>query len=152
MPALSGQFLTGRQAILPDAAKGKVTLLALGFTYDSRFAVEAWTGRWRKQFGADTRTAFFEVPMLGGMARMGKWFIESGMRRGTPAEDHERVITVYGGADAWKRRFNCRQDKAACLILLDAQGNIHWNKESMFDESAWKDLEREATALLDAVR
>jgi hypothetical protein len=51
MPALKGEFLTGRQAVLPGAASGRVALLALGFSYDSRFAVEAWIGRFRKDFG-----------------------------------------------------------------------------------------------------
>ena len=41
MPPLRGQFLSGRKAVLPDAARGRVALVALGFTYDSRFAVEA---------------------------------------------------------------------------------------------------------------
>src|SRR5689334_4938479 len=51
MPVLKGEFLTGRQAVLPDAAAGRLALLALGFTYDSRFAVEAWIGRFRKDCG-----------------------------------------------------------------------------------------------------
>jgi hypothetical protein len=149
MPRLSGQFLTGRKAVLPDAAKGRVTLLALGFTYDSRFPVEAYVKQWRKRFGADARTSFFEVPIIGGMARMGKWFIDSGMRRGTPKEDHERVITVYGGADEWQRRLNCSKSKAACLVLLDSQGNIRWIKESLYDDAVWTDLQNRADALLE---
>ena len=51
MQVLKGEFLTGRPAVLPDVASGRVALLALGFTYDSRFAVEAWVGRFRKDFG-----------------------------------------------------------------------------------------------------
>jgi len=47
MPALKGEFLTGREALLPGVASGRVALIALGFTYDSRFAVEAWIGRFR---------------------------------------------------------------------------------------------------------
>ena len=97
MPVLKGEFLTGRPAVLPDAASGRVALLALGFTYDSRFAVEAWVGRFRKDFGDKPEVTFYEVPMIGGMARLGKWFIDSGMRKGTPKKDHENVITVYGG-------------------------------------------------------
>ena len=53
MPALKGEFLTGRQARLPGAAAGRAALLALGFTYDSRVAVEVWIGRFRKDFGDD---------------------------------------------------------------------------------------------------
>jgi hypothetical protein len=102
MPVLKGEFLTGRPAVLPDAASGRVALLALGFTYDSRFAVEAWVGRFRKDFGDKPEVTFYEVPMIGGMARLGKWFIDSGMRKGTPKKDQENVITVYGGTDSWK--------------------------------------------------
>ena len=95
LPALKGEFLTGRQAALPADAKGKPALLALGFTYKSRFAVEEWVKNFRADFDNEPRATFFEVPMLGGMAVMGKWFIDSGMRRGTPKADHEHVITVY---------------------------------------------------------
>ncbi len=84
LPGLQGEFLTGRAAVLPQAASGRVALLLLGFTYDSRFAVEAWAKEFRKQFGLDPRVTFYEIPMIGGLARLGKWFIDGGMRRGTP--------------------------------------------------------------------
>jgi len=150
MPRLTGEFLTGRKAVLPDAASGRVTLLALGFSYDSRFPVEAFVKQWRQRFGADARTSFFEVPMLGGMARMGRWFIDSGMRRGTPKQDHERVITVYGGVGEWKQRLKCNNGKAACLVLLDPQGNVRWVKESLYDDAVWADLQSRAAALLES--
>jgi hypothetical protein len=38
---LRGEYLSGREAILPKDASGHVTLLLFGFTYQSRFAVEA---------------------------------------------------------------------------------------------------------------
>ena len=41
LPTLKGQFLTGRNAALPEASSGKVTLIAMGFTYASRVPVEA---------------------------------------------------------------------------------------------------------------
>ena len=47
LPTLRGEFLTGRTAVLPQAAAGRVALLLLGFSYDSRFAVEAWARQFR---------------------------------------------------------------------------------------------------------
>ena len=38
LPRVQGEFLNGRTAILPETASGRVALLLLGFTYDSRFA------------------------------------------------------------------------------------------------------------------
>jgi hypothetical protein len=148
LPPLRGEFLTGRQAQLPDAASGRVSLLALGFTYDSRFPVEAWIGRFRKDFGSDTRVTFYEIPMIGGMARLGKWFIDSGMRKGTPKSDQENVITVYGGTDSWKQRVGYASPDAAYLVLLDKHGAVRWRNSGTFDEKAYLDLSATVSALL----
>jgi hypothetical protein len=148
MPALKGEFLSGRQALLPGAASGRVALLALGFTYDSRFAVEAWVGRFRKDLGDNPQVTFYEVPMIGGMARLGKWFIDSGMRRGTPQKDHENVITVYGGTDPWKQRLGFQSPDAAYLILLDQSGVVRWRHSGVFDEEAYNGLSVQVAALL----
>ncbi len=148
MPALKGEFLTGRPALLPGVASGRVALLALGFTYNSRFAVEAWIGRFRKDFGDNPQATFYEVPMLGGMARLGKWFIDSGMRKGTPSKDHENVITVYGGTDLWKQRLEFQSPDAAYLILLDQRGVVSWRHSGVFDDAAYKGLSIQVAALL----
>src|SRR5581483_10523477 len=37
LPVLKGQFLSGRDVELPRASSGKVALVAMGFTYKSRF-------------------------------------------------------------------------------------------------------------------
>jgi hypothetical protein len=148
LPPLNGEFLTGRQAQLPDTASGRIALLALGFTYDSRFPVEAWVGRFRKDFGGNPQVTFFEIPMIGGMARLGKWFIDSGMRKGTPRSDQENVITVYGGTDSWKQRMGYQSPDAAYLVLLDKHGAVRWRHSGAFDEKAYRDLYAQASALL----
>lgn len=148
MPVLKGEFLTGRPAVLPDAASGRVALLALGFTYDSRFAVEAWVGRFRKDFGDNPQVTFYEVPMIGGMARIGKWFIDSGMRKGTPKKDQENVITVYGGTDPWKHRLGFQSPNAAYLLLLDQHGMVRWRHSGEFDPKAYDEMSVQVAALL----
>ena len=148
LPPLRGEFLTGRQAQLPEAASGRVALLALGFTYDSRFPVEAWVGRFRKDFGSNPQVTFYEITMIGGMARLGKWFIDSGMRKGTPRSAQENVITVYSGTDSWKQRIGYQSRDAAYLVLLDKRGAARWRHDGGFDEKAYQDLYAQVSALL----
>lgn len=148
LPPLRGEFLTGRQAQLPEAASGRIALLALGFTYNSRFPVDDWVGRFRKDFGGNPQVTFYEIPMIGGINRLGKWFIDSGMRRGTPAKDQENVITVYGGVDPWKQRMKYQSPDAAYLLLLDKRGAVRWRHSGAFDEAAYKDLSVHVAALL----
>ena len=140
LPALTGQYLTGRKAVLPEASSGRIALLALGFTYDSRFAVEAWTTRFRREFSTTKEITFYEVPMIGGMARLGRWFIDSGMRKGTPKELHENVITVYGGTDPWKQRLGFKKGNDAYLVLIDPDGIVRWTWSGQFDEARFAEL------------
>lgn len=149
MPPLRGELLTGEKAELPAATAGKTALVVLGFTYDSRFAVEAWTQAFRKRFARDqSAVTFLEVPMMGGFARVGRWFIDSGMRKGTPAELHRNVMTVYGGTGEWKKLLDYREKDAAYLILIDARGIIRWLHAGEFDANKFEEL---AAAFIDAV-
>jgi hypothetical protein len=120
----------------------------LGFTYDSRFSVEAWAKRFRQDFGGEPRVTFFEIPMIGGLATLGKWFIDGGMRRGTPKADQENVITVYGGTDPWKRRVGFQDPKAAYLLLIDQRGRVAWRDAGGFVEERYKALSSELLRLL----
>jgi hypothetical protein len=147
LPELKGEYLTGRIAVLPGASSGRAALLLLGFSYDSRLAVEAWAKRFRAGFDQNPSVTFYEVPMIGGMARLGKWFIDSGMRRGTPKADHEHVITVYGGVDPWKQRLGAKDGKAAYLIVLDKSGRVAWLHAGPFDEAVFQTLSAQVTQL-----
>ena len=151
-PRLEAEFLTGRKAVLPDAAAGKPALVLMGFTYDSRFDVEKWAEHVRREFGANDTVTFFEVPVIGGMGRMAKWFINSGMRKGTPKELHENVITVYGGADRWKQAmgFSKSQEDAAYLALLGPDGRVRWMYRGGFTDEAMTALNAAIAAGADS--
>jgi len=149
MPALTGQTLTGRTAVLPQASAGMVTLVAMGFTYKSRFPVEAWADWYRTTIPPTAAVSFFEVPMIGGMATLGRWFINRGMRSGTPVELHDQVITVYGGTSEWKQRlsYSTRHEDDAYLIVLDTQGVVRWLHHGVFDQSRADELKGLLTSL-----
>ena len=148
LPELRGEFLTGREVVLPDAAESGVALLMLGFTYKSRFAVEGWADKFRTQFQSDPRVTFYEVPMIGGAARLARWFIDGGMRRGTPKQDYEHVLTVYRDVELWKRRVGFGDPDAAYLILLDRTGKVVWLHRGAFDDRAFRPLSRKVLELI----
>jgi len=147
LPVLKGKYLTGRDAVLPADSKGKIALLAFGFTYDSRHAVEDWSNRFRKDFGQDPHTTFYEIPVISGAAQLGKWFIDSGMRKGTPKELHENVITIYGGAGPWKSYLDYKRAEDAYLVLLDPEGKVRWHYTGKSDDNAYRELSAAVASL-----
>jgi hypothetical protein len=135
-PLLKGNLLTGREAVLPQAVTGKVALLAMGFTYKSRFPVEAWANWYRATIDPTMHVTFFEVPMIGGLATLGRWFIDSGMRSGTPAQLHDQVLTIYKGTAEWKKRlgYSSEHEDDAYLIVVDGEGVVRWLHHGGFDQ------------------
>ena len=150
LPELRGEYLSGRKAILPQDASGRVALLLFGFSYQSRFAVEAWTKRFREDFEKNPQVTFYEIPMIGGMARLGKWFIDSGMRRGSPRADHEKVITVYGGTEPWRQRLGVNVEDSAYLVVLDQKGSVAWCHAGPFEGAQYEALAVEVRKLASA--
>ena len=151
LPVLKGQFLSGGDAELPRASSGKVAFVAMGFTYKSRFPVEAWGSWYRATIGSRTDVTFFEVPMIGGLATLGRWFIDRGMRSGTPVELHDRVITVYKGTGDWKQRlaYSSEREDDAYLVVLDRDGVVRWLHHGGFDQSRADDLQALLTSLAE---
>lgn len=148
LPHLQGEYLSGQRANLPQDSSGRIALLMLGFTYESRFAVEAWAKRFRQDFEKQPSVTFFEIPMIGGLARMGKWFIDSGMRRGTAKTDYGNVITVYGGTDAWKQWAGFKDPNAPYLVLIDRSGKVVWRHAGDFAEEPYVALSSNVSRLL----
>jgi hypothetical protein len=137
-PRLKAEFLTGRDAVLPDAARGRSALILMGFSYESRFVVEEWVKVFTGEFGGRSDVTYFQVPVIGGMGRLASWFINSGMRKGTPPALHEHVITVYGSVDRWKRvmGYDSSQPNAAYLALIDSAGRVTWLYRGVCDPKA----------------
>jgi len=150
LPELRSEYLSGRKAVLPKDASGRVALLLFGFTYQSRFAVEAWAKRFRRDFEKNPQITFYEIPMIGGMARLGKWFIDDGMRRGTPKADQENVITLYGDSEVWKQRLGVKEENAAYLVVLDQKGNVAWRHAGAFEETEYQYLAAQVGKMVSA--
>src|SRR4029077_5525462 len=112
----------------------------------------AWADWYRAAIASKTDVVFFEVPMIGGLAKLGRWFSDRGMRNGTPPELHERVITVYGGTDDWKQRlaFSPDHENDAYLVVLDGEGVVRWLHHGAFEQARGVELQGVLTSLADS--
>ncbi len=148
LPPLTGRNLAGEKVTVLEAAHGRVTLLALGFSYDSRHAVDAWADRFRGEFHADSRVTCLELPMMSGVgARMGKPFIERGMRSGTPKALYRNVVVVWSDVGDWQDRLHVRDSKLAYLMLLDRKGRLVWSGTGARDVKGYERLSARVRAL-----
>jgi hypothetical protein len=148
LPPLRGRDLTGHGVTFPVATRGSIALLALGFTYDSRFAVDAWADRHRADFAGERRVRTYRVPMIGGLGKVARGFIDGGMRKNTPRELHGFTVTVYDDVGDWKRRLAERGGDVAHLLLLDRAGRVAFRHSGAFDAVAADSLTAATRRLL----
>lgn len=147
LPALRGELLSGPRFVMPDSAAGKTVLLMLGFSYESRHDVEKWAERFRREHGGDRRVEFLEVPVIGTAGRLGRPFIDRGMRRGLPREMHARVLMVYRDAGRWKHLAGHAEPDVGYLLLVGPDGRLLWRGQGPYTDVAWSALAAQLTRL-----
>lgn len=147
LPDLSGETLNGQAVTLPALAAGAPALLLMGFTYDARTPVEQWSAWCRKTLGPGT--VCYEMPMLGGMARLASPFIKSGMRKSTPEALRDHVVTVTSKTGDWKDRvgYTSAIEDDAFLVLIDRGGIVRWVAHGDATPERTAALQRELAAL-----
>jgi hypothetical protein len=67
---------------------GRVALLLFAFTYQSRFAVEAWAKPFRGEFEKNEQVTFYEFPMIAEWPAWG-----NGLSIAACGEGHLKAIT-----------------------------------------------------------
>lgn len=149
LPPLKGTDLAGREVVLPAAAHGRVGILMFGFSYGSRTAVESWAHHVQGRWAADPRVAWYQLPMVGGLARLAKPFITGGMRKETPEAYRGNSVVVFGGTGPWKERLGVDDDRAAYLVVTDRNGRVQWRHAGDFGPAGAEALDRAVADLLD---
>ena len=146
-PRIAGDSLAGKKVTLPDDARGKVTLVAIGFSHKSGETVRAWTDRFRKDFGDNPKYAIYPVAELEGAPRLIRGMILGGMRRGTPAAEQDHFLTLFQGDAELKKFADFSGADDSYLFLLDATGVIQWRGHALLREEEYLPLQKTAKKL-----
>jgi hypothetical protein len=151
-PELHGTTLEGRPIKVPHDLSGKVALLAVGFTYESRWDVEDWVDAFRHQFEERPGFTYYEIPVIGGLARLAAPAIEQGMRAGTPPSMWSHVLTVYGPSDVVRKKLGAAEKSDTWIYLLDSSGKVISQIGGAFDQEVYENLASKASAAEAASR
>ena len=91
--------------------------------------LESWVQPFEREFGKDSRFAFYEIPMLNSAWVVRSWMIDSGMRSGIPVEKHGRVATYYGDYSGYQEALGMVDTNLAYVFLLDKKGIVRWKEQ-----------------------
>jgi hypothetical protein len=137
-PDIEAKTLAGNRTQLPDAAKGRVALIGIGFVRESQYMIESWIEAYEEACKGGT---VYEVPMIEGLFwRVFSFVLDEGMRAGTPKAMQDNVITYYGDASDFKQELGIEDDSIGYIFLIDKDGIVRFKGSGYATEEGLKGL------------
>ena len=144
-PQVRGESLDGNRVRVPTDLRTGSTILLIGYTQRSQFDIDRWIlGLSQLQ----TPARIMEIPTIEGLLPgLFANRIDEGMRRGIPEEDWPAVVTVYDDAEIIRRFTGTEREDNARVLLIDADGLVHWAAFRGYSATQVQALDRAARGL-----
>src|SRR6266567_3590502 len=94
IPAAHGTSLAGTAVVLPDALKGKIGVVIVGFSHASQEQISNWGRLITADYGENKGLEYFEIPMLGGTPKMVRGMIVKSMGKSVPSAERPHFIPL----------------------------------------------------------
>ena len=150
MPRVEGESFAGRKVVLPDAAKGHVAVLVLGFTKASKEPTSAWGRRIASEFGSQSGFELYQLPVLEDVPRLVRGMVVSGMKKGVKENMRDHFVPLFEHESELKKLVGYQEPGDAYLVVLDPSGQIVHQVHGSFSDAAYAQLRQELHRLLGA--
>lgn len=135
-PDVAARDLDGRN-VRTSELRGQPAVVALGFSYDSRRAVEPWT-RWLVAT-TERKLPIIVMPVLGGVPELVRGFVDGAMARQTEAPLRRYVWTTTD-KNGLVSGLGLTGADATVIALLDAQGQVRYVAKGAMTPAAQADF------------
>jgi hypothetical protein len=151
IPAAHGTTLSGTAVVLPDALKGKVGVLVVGFSHASQGQVMNWGRLITADYGRSPGLDYYEIPMLGGAPKMLRGMIIKSMGKSVPADQRPHFMPLVEDDKPWRTVAKYWKPDDAYLLLVDGDGVVRWQIEGDATDAAYARLKEQLDGMLTTV-
>jgi hypothetical protein len=141
--------LAGVTVKLPDAVRGKIAVLVVGFSRASQGQLAAWGKRLATDYSQTNSVAYFQMPMLGGAPKVLRGMILKSMTKSIPVNERAHYLPVLEDDQPWRTitRYNKSMGDDAYVLLVDGDGVVRWQAVGGVTTEAYAALARELQKL-----
>lgn len=147
IPQSQGTTLTGTQLALPEALKGKVGVLVLGFSHTSQGQMASWGRRLAVDHGISQGVIYLELPMLAGAPKMLRGMIVKSMGKSVPEAEKPHYVPMMQGEPAWRAVAHYDKPDDAYILLVDGTGTVLWQTEGEATDPAYLEMKKHLAAV-----
>ena len=117
IPAIKAKALDNSEIVLPDPGSRQFLILILGFSQKGGKLCQVWSKKISADYHADTRIAYFSLPVLQSAPSLVRPIIVYGMRKGVPAQELRHFVPLYSNEPDWTKLVNFSTPDDAYLLL-----------------------------------
>jgi hypothetical protein len=150
IPQIKGTTLEEQAIVLPDAVRGKVTLLIITFSKAAGELGRGWNDPFLKDYPQDDKVTSYVVAMLEDVPSLLRGMVRGSIKRGVPLAMRRRFLTVTQDESQWKQYVGLKNDKDPYLILLDGNSHMQWVHHGAFDPTVYAGLKARIAELISA--
>jgi hypothetical protein len=147
IPVTHATALSGESVILPEALHGKVGILVVGFSQESRDGVTKWGRRLAAQYQMSPTVLCYEMPMLASVPRVLRGLIVRSMKSSVPAPVQSHFVPLTTDEAAWRALVHYSKSEDAYVLVVDESGKVRWQTEGGPTSSAEGALRLQVDAL-----
>jgi hypothetical protein len=147
IPEVHGTSLSNEAVNLPEGLKGKVGVLVVGFSRDSREADSAWGKRLASDYANSSTVAYYEMPVLAGAPRMIRGLIVKSIKSSLPANEQARFVVILENEAGWKTVTHYGRPDDPYVLVVDGQGDVVWQTQGQVTDAAYAALKQQVDAL-----
>lgn len=149
IPGIKAKALDNSEIILPSPGSQQFLILILGFSQKSGKLCEVWSKKISNDYHADTRIAYFSLPVLQGAPSLVRPMIVYGMRKGVPTQELRRFVPIYSNESDWKKLVNFSAPDDAYLIVATPDGRAVWQAHGSYSDASYADLQKSVATFLE---
>ena len=147
IPEVHANSFSNEAVNLPEGLKGKVGVLVLGFSRDSRDADSAWGKRLAADYREAPTVVYYEMPVLAAAPRMLRGMIVKSMKSSVPASEQARFVVILENEAGWKAVCHYERPDDPYLLVVDSQGSVVWQTQGAVTDAAYAALKQHVEAL-----
>jgi hypothetical protein len=140
IPASHGTTLTGVEVVLPGAVKGKVGVLVVGFTKDSKAPVQAWGKRLAADYPDASGVVYYELPVLASAPALVRVTIEEQMKLSLSAAEREHFLPITQNEAGWLTAAHYVKGDDAYVLLIGGDGVVRWQTQGPVTDANFEEL------------
>jgi hypothetical protein len=142
IPALHGAVLTGETVDLPDALRGKVGVLVIGFSQSSRDQVTAWGKRLSLDYRDSGSVLYYEMPVLASVPKLIRGWVLGKIKGSVPPRAQSRFLPVVDHEGDWKAAAGFGAADDAYILVVDGNGVVRWKTEGGASDATYAEVKR----------